>query len=141
MCLFTGEKEKKLFIFQRKQKSIFLESLCSKERPHSYAGDCIVQIILYDWSVTREAPENIGSALKSIVSRYGELKSDPTTLVDAEGEELSLNKVDTALKSVGITLQDTNGQFRAFDDVIMELSERWDTLSKNQQRYELENVS
>ena len=71
----------------------------------------------------------------------GELKSDPTTLVDAEGEELSLNKVDTALKSVGITLQDTNGQFRAFDDVIMELSERWDTLSKNQQRYELENVS
>ena len=90
---------------------------------------------LCDWSVTREAPENIGSALKSIVSRYGELKSDPTALVDAEGEELSLNKVDTALKSVGITLQDTNGQFRAFDDVIMELSERWDTLSKNQQRY------
>jgi len=46
---------------------------------------------------TREAPENIGSALKSIISRYGELKEDPTKLVDSEGEELSLNKVDKAL--------------------------------------------
>ena len=69
---------------------------------------------------TREAPENIGSALKSIISRYGELKTDPTKLVDSEGEALSLNKVDTALQSVGISLHDVNGEFRDFDDVIME---------------------
>lgn len=84
---------------------------------------------------TRESSQNIGSALKSIISRYGELKENPATLVDSEGEELSLNKVDKALKSVGITLQDTNGQFRAFDDVIMELSEKWDTIDTNTQRY------
>nr|DAH16408.1 MAG TPA: minor tail protein [Caudoviricetes sp.] len=86
-------------------------------------------------SVTREAPENLGSALKSIVSRYGELKSDPKALVDSEGEALSLNNVDKALQSIGITLQDVNGEFRDFDDVIMELSSKWETLDKNSQRY------
>lgn len=85
--------------------------------------------------ITREAPENLGTALKSIISRYGEMTTDPTKLVDSEGEELSLNKVDAALQSVGITLQDTNKEFRDFDDVILELSKSWDTIDKNTQRY------
>ncbi len=63
------------------------------------------------------------------------MTTDPTALVDSEGEEMSLNKVDKALQSVGITLQDVNGQFRNFDDVILELSKKWDTLDANAQRY------
>lgn len=86
-------------------------------------------------SITREAPENIGSALKSIISRYGEMTSDPMKLVDSEGEEMSLNKVDKALQSVGISLQNAQGQFRDFDDVILELSKTWDTIDTNAQRY------
>ena len=84
---------------------------------------------------TRESAENIGSALKSIISRYGEMTSDPSKLVDSEGEALSLNKVDKALQSVGISLHDVQGQFRDFDEVILELSSKWDTLDKNSQRY------
>jgi len=34
---------------------------------------------------TRESAENIGSAMKSIISRYGEMTSDPTLLKDSEG--------------------------------------------------------
>jgi len=83
---------------------------------------------------TRESPENIGSALKSIISRYGELKENKTG-IDEEGEEYSLNKVDTALQSVGISIHDAKGEFRDFDDVIMELSQSWDTIDKNTQRY------
>ena len=84
---------------------------------------------------TREAPENIGSALKSIISRYGEMKADPTKLIDSEGQEMSLNKVDKALQSVGISIQDANHQFRDFDDVITELAGKWDTIDTNTQRY------
>lgn len=84
---------------------------------------------------TRESAENIGSALKSIISRYGELKTSPDQLVDSEGEAMSFNKVETALQSVGITMHDVNGQFRDFDDVILELSSKWDTLDTNTQRY------
>lgn len=63
------------------------------------------------------------------------MTTDPTKLVDSEGEELSLNKVDKALKSIGVSLQDTNGQFRDFDEVILELASKWDTLDTNAQRY------
>ena len=73
--------------------------------------------------------------MKSIISRYGEMTTNPAKLVDSEGEAMSLNKVDKALASVGITLQDVNGQFRDFDEVILELSSKWDTIDKNTQRY------
>lgn len=63
------------------------------------------------------------------------MTADPSSLVDSEGEEMSLNKIDTALKSIGISMQDTNGQFRDFDDVIMELAGKWDTLDANSARY------
>lgn len=63
------------------------------------------------------------------------MTTNPASLVDSEGEEMSLNKIDTALKSIGISMQDANGQFRNFDDVIMELAEKWDTLDANSQRY------
>ena len=82
---------------------------------------------------TRESAQNLGSALKSIISRYGEMKVGMT--VDSEGEVIDYNKVDTALKSVGISIKDAQGQFRDFDDVIFELSEKWDALDKNTQRY------
>ena len=84
---------------------------------------------------TRESAENIGSAMKSIISRYGEMTIDPSKLTDSEGQEMSLNKVDKALKSVGISIQDTNHQFRDFDDVITELAGKWDTIDTNTQRY------
>lgn len=84
---------------------------------------------------TRESAENIGSAMKSIISRYGEMTTDPSKLTDSEGQEMSLNKVDKALKSVGISIQDTNHQFRDFDDVITELAGKWDTIDTNTQRY------
>ena len=48
---------------------------------------------------------------------------------------MSFNKVETALQSVGITMHDVNGQFRDFDDVILELSSKWQTLDVNTQRY------
>ena len=82
---------------------------------------------------TRESAQNLGSALKSIISRYGEMKVGAT--VDAEGEALDYNKVDTALKSVGISIKDAQGQFRDFDEVIFELSEKWDSLDSVTQRY------
>jgi len=86
-------------------------------------------------AVTRESATNIGSAMKSIASRYGELTKDPTKLIDSEGEAMSFNKVDEALRSVGISMQTTDHQFRDFTDVIVELSEKWDTLDSTQQRY------
>lgn len=86
-------------------------------------------------AVTRESATNIGSAMKSIASRYGELTKDPNKLVDADGEAMAFNKVDTALQSVGISMKTVDGQFREFTDVIIELGEKWNQLESTQQRY------
>ena len=81
---------------------------------------------------TREAPENLGTALKTIVARFGEVKEE----IDGEEIELAdINRVDTALKTVGITLLDTAGQIRDLDGVFLELSSKWDDLDRNTQRY------
>ena len=82
---------------------------------------------------TRESSENLGTALKTITARFSELKSGMD--MDEDGEIADFNKVDKALKSVGITIGDSAGQMRDFDDVILELSSKWDGLDRNTQRY------
>lgn len=86
-------------------------------------------------AVTRESATNIGTALKSIAARYGELTKNPDKIINIDGEEASFNKVDTALQSIGITLKDEEGQFRSITEVIRELAGVWDQLSSVQQRY------
>ena len=84
---------------------------------------------------TREAPQNLGTALKTIIARFQEMKENPMEIVSVDGEQASLNKVDAALKSVGIQLADTSGQFRNLDEVIFQLSGIWNTLDRNTQRW------
>lgn len=86
--------------------------------------------------VTREAPENLGTAMKTIIARFQELKANPMEILDIDGEEASFNKVETALKSVGVELRDNvTQQFRNLDEVIYELAAKWDSLDRNTQRY------
>lgn len=84
---------------------------------------------------TREPAENLGTAMKTIIARFQEMKSAPEDTFDVDGETVSVNKVETALKSVGVQLRDTKGQFRDLDDVFLDLAKRWDSLDIMQQRY------
>lgn len=81
---------------------------------------------------TREAPTNIGTALKTIVANFTQFKEDPTGLSE-EGTEI--NKVDKALKSVGISLTNTNGEVRDLGEVIDELGGKWEHLDRSQRAY------
>ena len=83
---------------------------------------------------TQEAPENIGTAMKTIIARFTELKEN-VSAADSEFDDLDYNKVDKALKSIGVSLKDSQGQFKDLDDVFLELSSKWDTLDRNTQRY------
>ena len=84
---------------------------------------------------TREAPENLGTALKTVIARFQEMKQDPTKLIDSEGVAMDANKVDKALKSIGVALTNERGEFRKLDDVFLEIAGKWDTLTMGQQRY------
>lgn len=84
---------------------------------------------------TREAPENLGTAMKTIIARFQELKANPYEISEVEGEEVDFNRVDKALKSIGVDLMDNRDKFRDLDDVFMDIASKWDGLSQTQQRY------
>lgn len=81
---------------------------------------------------TREAPTNIGTALKTIVANFSQFKEDP----NATNEDgIDINKADKALKTVGIQLLDTNGEMRDLGEIIDELGKKWSGLSRNTKSY------
>ena len=89
---------------------------------------------------TREAPENIGTAMKTILARFQSLTKDPDSLSPEvqealEGEKVDANVTEAALAKAGVALRDETGQFRAAKDVLLELNAVWNDLDKNTQRY------
>lgn len=84
---------------------------------------------------TRESAETAGTAMKTVIARFQELKKDPAEIGEVDGEIVDANKIETALRSVGVSLRDTNGQFRELDEVFLELAGKWDGLDTNTQRY------
>ena len=79
---------------------------------------------------TREAPENIGTSLKTIFSRMDQIKTGNNT-----EDTTDVNDVETALKSVGVSLRDAQGQLRDLEDVFDELGPKWNQLDRNAQAY------
>ena len=84
---------------------------------------------------TRESAETAGTAMKTVIARFQELKKAPEDIGEVDGEIVDANAIETALRSVGVSLRDASGQFRNLDDVFLELSSKWDGLDKNTQRY------
>ena len=84
---------------------------------------------------TRESAETAGTAMKTVIARFQELKKSPDEIGEIDGEIVDANAIEGALRSVGVSLRDAGGQFRELDDVFLELSSKWDGLDKNTQRY------
>lgn len=81
---------------------------------------------------TREAPTNLGTALKTILANFAQFKEDPTAALE---DGADINKAQKALQSVGIQLLDTNGEMRDLGVVIDELGREWNGLTRNQKSY------
>lgn len=77
-------------------------------------------------SVTREAPESIGTALKTVYARMSDLEAG----LDAE---TTLGEYTKQMANFGIQALDANGKLRDMGDVVEEIGSRWSTLSRNQQ--------
>lgn len=84
-------------------------------------------IVATSASVTRQAPETVGTAWNTILSRIGGLKLGET-LEDG----VDLNKYSNALRIVGVNILDATGNLRDMGGVIDELGAKWQTLNKGQ---------
>ena len=76
-------------------------------------------------SVTRQAPESVGTAFKTIFARIGDIEA-------GEGE-VSLGEYTSKMKEIGFNVLDANNKLRNQGDVIEEIGNRWNTLSREQQ--------
>jgi TP901 family phage tail tape measure protein len=58
---------------------------------------------------TREPAETAGTAMKTIIARFTEMKKATSDIINVDGEEVNVNKVEAALKSAGVALRDSTG--------------------------------
>lgn len=80
---------------------------------------------------TRLAPERIGTALNTILSRLYSIRETGFNQED----EVNINQVSKALNEVNISLFDAEGNWRSFSEVMQDLSGKWDTMTDRQRSY------
>lgn len=69
----------------------------------------------------------VGNALKTIMSRITKASETSGTLTS------DISKAETSLRSVGIEVRSSSGEFRELDDVLGDLADKWDSLSSVEQ--------
>lgn len=77
-------------------------------------------------SVTRQAPESVGTALKTIYARMGDIEAGLDT-------ETTLGNYTEQMAAMGFNVLDANGQLKDMGEVIEEIGGKWTTLNREQQ--------
>ena len=80
-------------------------------------------------ATTRQAPETVGNALKTIYARINDIKTG------SDEAEISLGNYTGKMASLGINVLDATGHLRDTGDVMEEIGEKWGTMGREQQIY------
>lgn len=87
--------------------------------------------------VSQRDASSVGNALKTMIARYGNVKAGAfsSLSLENEGEDTgeSLNDIEKVLNKIGISIRDSNLEFRDFDDVLEDIGDKWaslDTVSR-----------
>ena len=78
-------------------------------------------------SVTRQAPESIGAALRTIYARISDIKAG----ISEDG--VTLGNYTGKMAELGFNVLDATGNLRDMDEVIEEIGGRWGDLTREQQ--------
>ena len=106
-----------------------LSKVASQANLAGMSIDYTTALLAKGLETTREAPETMGTALKTIIARMREIGDYGETL----GGDTDVNNVESQLAYVGIALRDANGELRSTEVVLDELGKKWTELNSNQQ--------
>lgn len=111
--------------------AIALSKVAAQASSSGVAMDSLLGFMTAALEVTQEAPENIGTAFKTILARMTNLTDYGKVLED----NTSANAVAKALNTINVSLFDQEGQIRNLDEVLIEVGYQWENLDSVQQRY------
>ena len=76
--------------------------------------------------VSQKGASTVGDALKTVLSRYGNVKPGVFSgmSLDSEGIDDSVNDIEKVLSKLGISIRESNLEFRDFSDVLEEIGEK-----------------
>ena len=77
-------------------------------------------------SVTRQAPESVGTALRTIYARMGDIES-------GLDDEVTLGHYTEQMAQYGVNVLDANGKLRDMGEIIEEIGGKWTQMSREQQ--------
>ena len=80
-------------------------------------------------ATTRQAPETVGNALKTIYARINDIKAG------TDDAEISLGNYTKKMASLGFSVLDADGKLKDTGVTMTEIGERWQTLTREQQIY------
>ncbi len=78
-------------------------------------------------SVTKQAPESVGTALRTVYARISDIKAG----IDEDG--VDLGRYSGKMAELGFNVLDVNGRLRDMGQVIEEIGGRWEYLTREQQ--------
>ena len=91
---------------------------------YEYATSALTTLV----AKTRASASEVGNGLRTIFSRLQSLSLGETL---EDGTDLT--KYSKALATVGVDVKDASGELRRVDDILKDIGERWDSLSRAQQ--------
>ena len=80
-------------------------------------------------ATTRQAPQSVGNALKTIYARINDIKTG------SDEAQVSLGNYSEQMAILGFNVLDANGNLRDTGDVIDQVGAKWSELSREQQIY------
>lgn len=80
-------------------------------------------------ATTRQAPESVGTAFKTIYSRMNDIKAG------SDEAEISLGNYSGKMAALGFNVLDATGHLRDAGQVMEQIGDRWQDLTKEQQIY------
>ena len=80
-------------------------------------------------ATTRQAPEAVGTAFKTIYTRMNDIKAG------SDEAEISLGNYSGKMAELGVNVLDATGHLRDTGQVMDQIGERWSTMTKEQQVY------
>ena len=80
-------------------------------------------------ATTRQAPQTVGNALKTIYARMNDIKAG------TDEADISLGNYTKKMASLGVNVLDSNGRLRDTGEVMEEIGAKWRDMTSEQQKY------